>query len=288
MKIQNSEFPIPNSKQRLQSCDLCPRQCHVDRTQGECGFCGNDATPRIYQHFMHLGEEITIVPAFIINMAGCNLTCPTCPERFRFASQRLPIHDAESYAQRLAQYFINKRMPKSLEWIGGEPSVQLPFILQTSEQLHKIMGNTCPQILLNTNGYFDANLLNEMKGTIDGFVFDLKCLPSCQKEITGAEDYWETVTPVILRAYQIFDGPYIVRHLVMPGHTICCTRPIIEWCRQNIPRACFNLMTGFEDFRPERVATREITRQERENARQWFMDAHFENCLLDGSYFNGQ
>ena len=118
---------------------------------------------------------------------------------------------------------------------------------------------------------------------IDGFVFDLKCFPACQKVITGAEDYWETVIPAILQAYQTFDGPFIVRHLIMPGHTLCCTKPIVEWCRQNIPKACFNLMTGFEDFRLDVSGPREITQHEKENARQWLMDAHFENCLLDGN-----
>ena len=232
---------------------------------------------------MHLGEEITIIPAFIINMAGCNLACPTCPERCRFNNRRLPIDDPQHYATQLAQYFTTRSMPKTVEWIGGEPSVQLPFVLDTSQRLREIMQAQCPLILLNTNGYFDVSLLNAMQGTIDGFVFDLKCLPTCQKEITGASDYWETLIPVMHSAYQSFKGPYIVRHLVMPGHTRCCTKPIIEWCHKNLPKACFNLMTGFEDFRPNVTTPREISAQERENARQWLLDAHFENYLIDGN-----
>ena len=125
-----------------------------------------------------------------------------------------------------------------------------------------------------------------MAGIIDGFVFDLKCRPQCQKPMTGADDYWETVTSSILKTYSLFEGPYIVRHLVMPGHTWCCTKPIIEWCRQHIPKACFNLMTGFEDFRPDASGPRQISAQERKNARQWLVDAHFENSLLDGAAYN--
>lgn len=235
---------------------------------------------------MHLGEEITLIPAFIINMAGCNLSCPTCPERCRFDSMRLPIRDAESYARSLAQYFQKKRMPKSVEWIGGEPSVQLPFVLEVSANLRQILDDRCPPILLNTNGYFDIRLLESMTGILDGFVFDLKCLPACQKGITGSDDYWETVTAVMEKAYQVFTGPYIVRHLIMPGHTQCCTKPIIEWCRVHLPRACFNLMTGFEDFRPDAPGPRQISEQERKNARRWLEDAHFENSLLDGAYYS--
>lgn len=263
---------------RLESCDLCPNRCGINRWNGETGVCGITAQPAIYQHFVHVGEEITLIPSFIINMAGCSLSCPTCPERCRFDG-RLPITTPQKYAAALQRHFDKTQMPKSIQWIGGEPSCQIHFVLETSLYLKSGL-STCPPIYLNTNGYFDINLLDDMEGIIDGFVFDLKCEKGCF-EITGhTQDYFDVVTEVIKKAGTRFPS-IIIRHLVMPGHVHCCTENIVLWCRQNMPQATFNLMTGFQDFRSE-AEVQSLCTEEKEKAIQILAQTKMEHCLLDG------
>jgi putative pyruvate formate lyase activating enzyme len=41
-------------------------------------------------------------------------------------------------------------------------------------------------------------------------------------------DYWRVVTGCIERVYRA-GKKVLVRHLLMPGHFDCCTRPALEW-----------------------------------------------------------
>ena len=43
-------------------------------------------------------------------------------------------------------------------------------------------------------------------------------------------------------------GEIIIRHLVMPGHIECCSKPILSWIAENLPNAVVNIMG---QFRPE-------------------------------------
>ena len=265
----------------MKSCDLCPRRCGCDRSAGHCGVCRNTDAPRIYQHFLHFGEEITIVPAFIINMAGCNLHCPTCPERCRFEQKPLAVGTPEHYARAMAGYFRRTQMPKSIEWIGGEPSTQILFVLETSWVLKSIL-SPCPPIYLNTNAYFDAELLDMMAGAIDSFVFDLKCVDACAPNIVMADDYWQQATTVIRKAAEIFENPGIIRHLVMPGHVECCTKPILDWCRLYVPEMTFNLMTTFQDFRSKHSGPDHLPDSDKSLAIRMLEESGLRHCMIDG------
>lgn len=233
--------------ERMQACDLCPSNCGVDRSQGQIGACGVGDSPAVYQNFMHYGEERAIIPAFVINLCGCGLACPTCPERLRFGQKRLPTGSPDAYAAALCNYFEHRQMPKTVEWIGGEPTAQIKFVLETSWCLKERLPEG-PLIYLNTNGYFDIALLDMMAGAIDGFVFDLKCMPACTSIVGGNHDYFDVVTRVISRAASLYPEHIIIRHLVMPGHVSCCTAPVLEWCISHVPGASLNVMTGFQDF----------------------------------------
>lgn len=272
---------LMNLSNRLQACDLCPNQCGCNRLLGQTGLCHNTNQPAIYQHFLHTGEEISLVPAFIINLSGCSLACPTCSESCRFGKNLLPIHNAENYAEAMVRYFKHHGMPKSIEWIGGEPSTQLHFVLEVSWHLKKLSFHE--PIFFNTNAYFDVALLDLMHNIIDGFVFDLKCTNSCQNITGGFTQYYETATRVITQAVNDFNNNHILRHLVMPGHVDCCTRPIIEWCRTHIPSVTFNLMTTFHDFRPN-ADFFELPNCDAVKSIEIAKSAGFSNLMINGNY----
>ncbi|MFX1259452.1 MAG: pyruvate formate lyase-activating protein, partial [Promethearchaeota archaeon] len=43
-------------------------------------------------------------------------------------------------------------------------------------------------------------------------------------------------------------GEIIIRHLVMPNHVECCSKPILEYIAKEIPKCVVNIMS---QFRPE-------------------------------------
>ncbi|MEM3138406.1 MAG: pyruvate formate lyase-activating protein, partial [Thermofilaceae archaeon] len=45
-------------------------------------------------------------------------------------------------------------------------------------------------------------------------------------------------------------GDMIIRHLVLPGHVECCTKPVLRWISENCPRTLTNIM---DQYRPEHL-----------------------------------
>ncbi len=202
---------------------------------------------RIYQQFIHCGEELEISPAFIVNMSGCNLNCPTCSERIHWqTARRTWTGDAATYAELLADKLSASNV-RAFEWIGGEPTIYLDFVLEATRLLKTKLTRTIP-FYLNTNGYYDPSRQRDIVAVMDGFVFDLKACSACAPSIVGpCPDYFERVTGNIERACDS-SCDVIVRHLVMPGHVDCCTRPCVDWLKEHAPRARINLMTTFQNF----------------------------------------
>ncbi|MDD4205768.1 MAG: radical SAM protein, partial [Candidatus Delongbacteria bacterium] len=62
----------------LKHCTLCPRDCGIDRTKGDKGYCGLDDKIYISSICIHKGEEPPVSgPRGICNVffAHCNLQC---------------------------------------------------------------------------------------------------------------------------------------------------------------------------------------------------------------------
>ncbi len=65
----------------LESCELCPRMCKVNRLNEEKGFCGIGAKAIVSSAGPHYGEESVLVGkggSGTIFFAGCNLGCIFC------------------------------------------------------------------------------------------------------------------------------------------------------------------------------------------------------------------
>ena len=65
----------------LESCRLCPRECGVNRTNGETGFCRAPGKVMVYAAQPHFGEEKSLVGkggSGTIFFSNCNLRCVFC------------------------------------------------------------------------------------------------------------------------------------------------------------------------------------------------------------------
>ena len=65
----------------MESCELCPRRCKVNRLNNEKGFCGTGAKAVVSSAGPHFGEESVLVGnggSGTIFFAGCNLGCVFC------------------------------------------------------------------------------------------------------------------------------------------------------------------------------------------------------------------
>ncbi|OYT54568.1 MAG: pyruvate formate lyase-activating protein, partial [Desulfurococcales archaeon ex4484_217_2] len=72
--------------------------------------------------------------------------------------------------------------------------------------------------------------------------------------LSGVPKYFEVVTRNLKIAVK--HGDMIIRHLVLPNHIECCTKPVLKWIAENLPKnkVLVNIM---EQYRPEYKVLRE-------------------------------
>ena len=81
--IESGEFDkrVSAALSILESCRLCPRECSVNRMQGEIGACGIGRLATVCSAHPHFGEERPLVGrrgSGTIFLSGCNLKCIFC------------------------------------------------------------------------------------------------------------------------------------------------------------------------------------------------------------------
>lgn len=120
----------------------------------------------------------------------------------------------------------------------------------------------------NSNMFTSSEAMELLNGVIDVYLGDFRYGNDvCAEEFSGVRGYWDVVSRNF--AYAFETAEVMLRHLVLPGHLECCTRPIMEWVSENMPGAYFNLMF---QYRPEYKAglfptiDRRLTPEERSKA----------------------
>ena len=88
-----------------QNCRLCPRQCGVDRTAGETGFCGCPAGALVAKTMLHKWEEPALAGnggSGAVFFGGCTLGCSYCQNAAisRLRQRReVPLEEAAAVAE---------------------------------------------------------------------------------------------------------------------------------------------------------------------------------------------
>ncbi|MFH1651250.1 MAG: radical SAM protein, partial [Chloroflexota bacterium] len=68
-------------RERLRCCDICPRDCKVNRLEGETGYCRSGLRPIVASYCDHHGEEPAVSGSRgsgTIFFGNCNLRCVYC------------------------------------------------------------------------------------------------------------------------------------------------------------------------------------------------------------------
>lgn len=233
---------------RLMSpCRLCERRCGARRDEGKSGVCLVDREAIVHSYFHHMGEEAPLVPSGTIFYGGCNFKCVFCQN---YDISQIRARDGERLTPRelaAVQAYLRRRGARNINHVGGEPTPHLPFIMESLKYLDV---NT-PQ-LWNSNMYMSTEAVNLLVDIIDIWLPDLKYGNNeCAWRLSKVRNYWEVVTRNIKIAHDT--GDIIIRHLVLPNHIECCTKPVLEWISKNTPRALVNVM---EQYRPEHIVAR--------------------------------
>ena len=209
------------------SCNLCPRQCGVNRLKGELGFCGADATAeinRIGQHFMEEPIISGTKGSGTVFFTHCSLGCIFCQNSD--ISRR--VSSGKKYsANELAKQYIELEKMDAHNINLVTPTHYMPTVAQSCV-LAREMGLKIP-FVYNTSGFEMPKHIKKLDGIIDIFLTDLKYFsPYLAGRYSGSEDYFDYCLPAISEMIKITGSPTfnddgmlkkgtIIRHLILPG-----------------------------------------------------------------------
>jgi len=276
---------VMEAEEILKECTLCPRECRVDRTSGEKGFCKTGDKPFISSYGPHFGEEKPLVGrsgSGTIFMGNCNLGCLFC--------QNYTIshfgEGVEMSFEKVADIMLSLQKQGCHNINFVTPTHQMPMLLR-SVMLASEKGLRVP-LVYNCGGYESLHALGILDGVVDIYMPDFKYTdPVPAKKYSKAEDYPQAVMAAIKEMHRqvgdlIIDKRGIalrgllVRHLVLP-EGIAGTAEAVRFIAEKISRNTYiNIMDQYHpcfkalDHPP---LNRRLTAQEYGDAVQMAIDA---------------
>ena len=220
------------ARDRLSQCDLCPRECGVDRLAGELGVCCTGEFARVEGAGPHFGEEAPLVGrggSGTIFFAGCNLACVFCqnhtisqPCDDPGARPRTEVAGRQAGTPATSAPAETSH-PGSLRWeVAPERLAAMMLELQDlgCENVNLVSpSHVVPQILAalvlaaerglrlplvyNTGGYDSLETLRLLEGVVDVYMPDMKYADDRVAErLSGIPDYVERNREAVVEMYR--------------------------------------------------------------------------------------
>jgi uncharacterized Fe-S radical SAM superfamily protein PflX len=176
--------------------------------------------------------------------------------------------------QRLAWSMWQLRMEgcHNINLVGGEPTIHLHTIVQAIDMLKffrefdaeawsakadayipyrldprnaSYRGEFNTPILWNSNMYMSLETLRILRELVDIWLPDFKFGNNkCAIRLSRTPWYFETVAENHRLIYG-WGEDIVIRHLIMPGHVECCTKPVLKWIAENMPEVPVNVMDQY-------------------------------------------
>lgn len=208
-----------------QSCTLCPRNCQVNRSMGQTGFCGMPETVLVARASLHMWEEPCISStngSGTVFFTGCNLKCVFCQNHVIAVGAK----GREVTIEKLAELFLMLQDKGAHNINLVTPSHYVPSIVKALTA-SRMQGLHIP-IVYNTSGYDSVEALAMLDGLVDVYLPDFKYVsPVLSGRYSHAADYFDVACKSLAEMFRqvgepVFDGDLmkkgvVVRHLLLPG-----------------------------------------------------------------------
>jgi putative pyruvate formate lyase activating enzyme len=254
-KDKSLEQKISTALMRLESCELCPRKCRVNRIENEKGVCQTGRHALVASFSPHFGEEASLVGRYgsgTIFFNGCNLMCSFC-QNYDISHE---INGEEIDASTLSDIMLSLQKQKVHNINFVSPSHVICQILEALPTAIE-KGLNLP-LVYNSGGYDCADTLKLLDGIFDIYMPDFKFsrdLPAtfyCK-----TPDYPLIVKNALKEMHRqvgdlVFDENHraakglIVRHLVMPEH-VAGTKDAMNFLANEISKNTYvNIMDQYQ------------------------------------------
>ncbi|PIU23676.1 MAG: radical SAM protein, partial [Chloroflexi bacterium CG08_land_8_20_14_0_20_45_12] len=243
---------------RLASCDICPRECHVNRLENEHGFCHSGYLPIVSAVCDHHGEEPAISGSRgtgAIFFGNCNMRCVYC-QNYQISQD--PGHQSSKeidfYA--LAQQMIHLQNELGCHNISFiSPSHFVPQLVRAVLEAVPL-GLRVP-IVYNTNAYDSIASLQALEGIVDIYLPDLRyASDTYAAKFSHTADYVTRAREAILEMYRqagdlmlndsgLAQKGLIVRHLILPNG-LAGSRDSFTWLFKEVsPKVTVSIMSQY-------------------------------------------
>jgi len=291
LNLAEEEFDrrIEKAYKLLSPCQVCPRNCKVNRRKGERGFCRSSEEVMVSSYNAHFGEEPPLSGRFgsgTIFFTHCNLRCVYC--------QNYPISQLGNgnpvSLEDLAQIMLTLQKRKCHNINLVTPTHLVPQIIR-SLKLARQMGLNIP-IVYNTSGYEAVETLKLLDGIVDIYLPDARYADNeIAIKYSAAPHYFEIMREALKEMYRqvgeltigaegVARSGLIVRHLVLP-EGLSGTRKIMRFIAREIsPHTYISLMSQyFPAYQADRFPplSRKINKREYKEALQAFEEEGLEN-----------
>ncbi len=228
----------------LDNCELCPRKCRVNRTDGQIGHCRSRYLPLVSSYTAHYGEEPVISGtegSGTIFFYNCNLKCVFC-QNFQISQPPQIPYDKEIAFVQLADYMIELQHQGCHNINFVSPTHFVPQIVKSLCIAVK-KGLKIP-LVYNTNGYENAEILRMLDGIIDVYLPDFKYADnSTSNRLSGCNNYFEIAKESISEMFRqvglmkidndIIRSGLIIRHLILPNR-LSGTEKVLSFVCNNL------------------------------------------------------
>jgi putative pyruvate formate lyase activating enzyme len=169
-------------------------------------------------------------------------------------------------------------------WVGGDPTIHLHTIVEAIGMLDSLQISTVNKMnkmkqfeyiksvnyadrfnttlknsesafyqdrlfnspqLWNSNFFMSNETLHILRSLMDVWLPDFKFGPGkCALDLSRTPWYWDTITNNLKQIHK-WDEDLVIRHLIMPNHVECCTKPVLDWIAMNMPDVPVNIMDQY-------------------------------------------
>ena len=214
------------------NCDLCPRQCGVNRTGGQRGFCGCPDTALVAKAMLHKWEEPVLAGpggSGAMFFGGCTLGCKYCQNAAISGGAVGKPMDSAGLRQ-----VVEDLIAQGAENIDlVTPTQFLPTIVPALKPKLPV------PVVYNSGGYERVETLRALDGLVDIYLPDLKYSDArLGRTLSGAADYFPTACAAIREMVRqtgkvqwqgdkVTRG-VIIRHLILPGN-VSNSLGVLDW-----------------------------------------------------------
>lgn len=243
---------------RLASCDICPRDCGVNRLENEMGYCHSGRLPIVSAVCAHHGEEPAISGtrgSGTIFFGNCNLKCVYC-QNHQISQNWRKQKSAETDCRSLALEMLHLQNDLGCHNINFvTPSHFVPQLVRAVLEAVP-MGLRVP-LVYNTSAYDSLSCLRELDGVINVYLPDLRyASDQWARKLSHVGDYvarsreaikemYRQVGNLVVDSWGVAQRGMILRHLILP-HGVAGSGESLSWLvRELSPSVTVSIMSQY-------------------------------------------